>query len=78
MNAEIYEQTIQLSRYCRSQGISLKGKCEAIDFLHFVTAKYYELQLLSNDKDMEKLEIMYLTWKESQNYQDIVQKFPQI
>ena len=71
MNSEIYDQAIQFSRYCCSQGISLKGRCEAIDFLHFVTAKYYELTLLSNDKDMEKLETVYLSWKESQHYQNM-------
>lgn len=71
MNSEIYDQAIQFSRYCRSQGVSLKGRCEAIDFLHFVTAKYYELTLLSNDKDMEKLETVYLSWKESQHYQNM-------
>jgi len=65
MNQDIYDQTVQFSRFCRSQGILLKGKCEAIDFLHFMTAKYYQLELLSNDKDIEKLKIPYVTWKES-------------
>jgi predicted nucleic acid-binding protein len=65
MNQDIYDQTVQFSRFCRSQGILLKGKCEAIDFLHFMTAKYYQLELLSNDKDIEKLKITYVTWKES-------------
>ncbi len=71
VNSEIYDQAIQFSRYCHSQGITLKGRCEAIDFLHFMTAKYYELELLSNDKDMKKLVPAYKTWKESQHYQNM-------
>jgi len=42
----------------------LKGKCEAIDFLHFITAKYYKLEIVSNDKDLGKLENAYLEYKE--------------
>jgi len=30
-----------------------------IDFLHFITAKYYNLKIISNDKDLEKLEKNY-------------------
>ena len=56
---QIYEKAITFSRYCHSKGIKLKGKCEAIDFLHFMTAKYYGLTLISNDKDLEKLEKAY-------------------
>ena len=40
-----------------------KGKCEAIDFLHFITAKYNNLQIISNDKDFEKLEKIYQEFK---------------
>lgn len=75
MNQHIYDQAIQFSRYCRSQGILLKGRCEAIDFLHFITAKYYQLELLSNDKDIEKLKTAYATWQESQNYQSFIKEF---
>jgi len=50
---------IQFSRYCHSKGIKLKGKCEAIDFLHFITAKYYHLILISNDRDLDRLESSY-------------------
>jgi predicted nucleic acid-binding protein len=66
LNREIYNQAIELSRYCKSKGICLKGRCEAIDFLHFITAKYYQFTLLTNDGDIEKLENVYLTWLDSQ------------
>jgi predicted nucleic acid-binding protein len=56
---EIYDEAIAFSRYCHSKGITLKGKCEAIDFLHFITAKHYELILITNDKDFEGLETKY-------------------
>ena len=56
---EIYDKAVLFSRFCKSKGINLKGKCEAIDFLHFITAKYYNLILISNDKDFEKLEQKY-------------------
>ncbi len=56
---QIYHKAIAFSRYCHSKGIKLKGKCEAIDFLHFMTAKNYDLKLISNDKDLEKLEKAY-------------------
>ncbi len=56
---EIYEEAIQFSRYCHSKGVKLKGKCEAIDFLHFITAKYYNLILISNDRDLDRLESSY-------------------
>lgn len=59
---EIYDQAIALSRYCRSQGITIKGKCAAIDFLHFITATYYQLELLGNDTDMQKLTQVYPEW----------------
>lgn len=56
---EIYSQAIAFSRFCHSKGVKLKGKCEAIDFLHFITAKYYNLVIVSNDGDLEKLEKAY-------------------
>jgi predicted nucleic acid-binding protein len=64
MNQAIYEQAVSFSRFCKSKHISLKGKCEAIDFLHFLTAKYYELELLTCDRDMAKLEEAYPDWKD--------------
>ena len=66
MNQTIYEQAVSFSRFCKSKHISLKGKCEAIDFLHFLTAKYYELELLTCDRDMAKLEAIYPDWLESE------------
>lgn len=63
INQDIYDQAIDFSRYCRSKGVTLKGRCEAIDFLHFMTAQYYQLELLTNDGDMDKLSTHYLDWK---------------
>ncbi|MEA2028698.1 MAG: PIN domain-containing protein, partial [Campylobacterota bacterium] len=60
---DIYDEAIAFSRYCHSKGIKLKGKCEAIDFLHFITAKYYNLTLITNDKDFDKLETSYSEYK---------------
>lgn len=62
---EIYDNAISFSRYCRSKGITLKGGCEAIDYLHFLTAKYYGFEILTNDDDMSKLEAMYFSWIDS-------------
>ena len=59
---EVYEKAIHFSRYCHSKGVRLKGKCEAIDFLHFITAKYYNLEMISNDKDLKKLEKIYIKY----------------
>lgn len=56
---EVYDRAIIFSRFCHSKGIKLKGKCEAIDFLHFMTAKYYELEMITNDGDFEKLQVAY-------------------
>ena len=52
---------------CHSKGIKIKGKCEAIDFLHFITAKYYNLKIISNDRDMSKLEDVYIKFLENYN-----------
>jgi predicted nucleic acid-binding protein len=65
IHPEFYEQAIQLSKYCTSKGINIKGGCAAIDFVHFTTAKYYDLQILANDSDMEKLANAYPKWLES-------------
>jgi len=60
INPNIYDEAIAFSRFCNSEKhFHLKGKCEAIDFLHFITAKYYALEIVSNDKDLAKLETVY-------------------
>lgn len=58
----IYDHAISFSRFCRSKGITLKGRCEAIDYLHFLTAKYYNFEILTCDGDMSKLETLYSDW----------------
>ena len=63
----IYDKTVEFSRFCHSKGIKIKGKCEAIDFLHFMTAKYYNLVMVSNDGDMPKLEDAYVKFLKTQN-----------
>jgi predicted nucleic acid-binding protein len=60
---DIYNEAISFARYCKSKGLSF-GKCEAIDYLHFITAKYYDLTLISFDNDMKKLEEKYALYKE--------------
>ena len=64
---KIYKDAVAFSRFCHSKGIKIKGKCEAIDFLHFMTAKHYNLKIISNDGDMEKLEDTYVKFLESLN-----------
>lgn len=66
VNQTIYEQAVSFSRFCKSKHIYLKGKCEAIDFLHFLTAKFYGLELLTCDGDMAKLEAVYPDFLESE------------
>ena len=56
---KIYGNSVEFSRFCHGRGVKIKGKCEAIDFLHFMTAKYYNLEIISNDGDMLKLEESY-------------------
>ena len=63
INPQIYDKSIDFSRYCHSKGVKLKGKCEAINFLHFITAKHYNLTIISNDKDFEKLEQIYIKFE---------------
>ncbi|EIJ43352.1 putative nucleic acid-binding protein [Beggiatoa alba B18LD] len=58
---EIYDKSVSFSRFCKSKGISL-GKCEAIDYLHFMTAKHYSLEIVSFDNDMKVLEEKYNDW----------------
>ena len=60
INPEIYNNAINFSRFFRTvKHQSLKGKCEAIDILHFMTAKYYNLELITYDNDFERLENVY-------------------
>lgn len=60
IKTEIYENAIEFSRFFKTvKHQSLKGKCEAIDLLHFMTAKYYNLNLITYDSDFDKLEIIY-------------------
>jgi len=59
MNPDIYKKAKDFSRYCHSHGLSIKGKCASIDYLHFLTAKYYNLEIVAFDRDMEKLEEKY-------------------
>ena len=62
---DIYKDTKKFSRYCRSNDIKVaKRKCELIDMLHFMTAKYYNLELITLDADFEKLEKAYLSFME--------------
>ena len=56
---DIYSEATNFARYCRSKGITLKGICEAIDYLHFVTAKHYGLKIISPDRDISALEDKY-------------------
>jgi len=65
INPVIYSKAIEFSRFCKSKGINLKGKCEAIDFLHFMTAEYYDLAMVTNDKDFDKLNKVYKEWLSS-------------
>jgi len=60
---EIYLEAIDFARFCSSKGVTLKGSCEVIDFLHFITAKYYDLELITSDNDFEKLEEKYNKFK---------------
>lgn len=54
----IYDTSVSFARFCKSNGLNF-GKCEAIDYIHFVTAKYYNLEIISYDKDMKTLEEQY-------------------
>lgn len=59
INPEIYKKSIQLSQYCQIKGTNIKGKCPIIDYINFSCAKYYKLEILSNDKDFSVLEKCY-------------------
>jgi predicted nucleic acid-binding protein len=58
----IYNESVEFARFCKSKGISL-GKCEAIDYLHFITAKTYDMEIISHDGDMTTLEAKYSEFK---------------
>jgi len=60
INHEVFDKTIEFSRFFKTvKHQSLKGRCEAIDLLHFITAKHYDLELITYDKDFARLEIIY-------------------
>ena len=57
---EVYDKAIEFSRFFKTvKHQSLSGGCEAIDIVHFITAKYYNLTIVSNDTDFDKLEEAY-------------------
>jgi len=62
----IYDTSVKFARFCKSKGLNF-GKCEAIDYLHFITSKNYNLEIISFDKDMKKLEELYPQFIESLN-----------
>jgi predicted nucleic acid-binding protein len=66
LNRQIYDDAVALSRYSQSKGITISGRCAAIDLLHFSTAKYYELELLARDGDMDMLTKIYPDFLESE------------
>ena len=55
---EIYQESVAFARFCKSKGLSF-GKCEIIDYIHFITAKHYSLEMVSHDRDMARLEENY-------------------
>ena len=58
---EIYDKAIEFSRFFKTvKHQSLSGRCEAIDIVHFITAKHYKLTVVSNDEDFDTLEKIYL------------------
>ena len=58
---EVYDKAIKFSRFFKTvKHQSLSGRCEAIDIVHFITAKYYNLTIVSNDTDFDKLEEAYV------------------
>ncbi|PNV83856.1 MAG: hypothetical protein C0627_03430 [Sulfurimonas sp.] len=66
---DIYDKSVNFARFCKSQGMNF-GKCEAIDYIHFVTAKYYDLEIISFDGDMSKLEEKYQAFLEDVSFED--------
>jgi len=64
---KIYDDSIKFSRFFKSKHLALKGKCEAIDLIHFITSKQYKLNPISNDGDFITLESVYIEYKEKNN-----------
>jgi len=64
---EDYNKAIKLSRYCRSNGVTLKGKCEAIDFIHFISIKSFKLESITIDNDFNKINNIYNVHKDEIN-----------
>jgi len=65
---EIYDEAIAFSRFCQSIGAttSNKGNCQVLDFLHFITAKHYNLEILTYDtKDFNTMMKAYPKFKET-------------
>lgn len=65
VNRDIYNMAIDLNRFCKSKGVTLKGKCEVIDFINFCSAKHYNLKTITNDRDFDILEEYFNKLKES-------------
>lgn len=63
---DIYDKSVEFARFCKSKGINL-GKCEAIDYLHFITSKHYNLEIISFDGDIARLEEKYTIFLTEQN-----------
>ena len=63
---DIYDESIEFARFCKSNGLNF-GKCEAIDYIHFITSKKYGLEIISFDNDMLKLEEIYPRFIGNQN-----------
>lgn len=60
---EIYDEVVEFSRFCEKNKIKIKGKCPAIDFIHFVTAKHYGLEVSTSDADFKTLNERYEEFK---------------
>jgi predicted nucleic acid-binding protein len=60
---DIYDEAISFSRFCTSKGVTLSGSCAPIDFIHFITAKQYNLALLSMDHGFNILDGKYAEFK---------------
>lgn len=71
----IYDKAISFSRFCNTEKhIYLKGRCELIDFIHFITAKYYQLEMLSNDNDMQTLANIWQEFITTEYYYPWIEK----
>jgi len=57
---DIILRSIDLNRLGRSQGITLKkeNECGWLDYIHYATAEKYGLEIISNDRDMDKIKGM--------------------